>query len=961
MAARAAPPPTCKPAPVALPLPPEVTAVHGAPAPCGRPRRPGRATHQRNLSLDFRSMGIVLPPVQHSSLRRTHHRNRSLDSVLQEIPELEAAEETALKPALSCPRVRRAGPPPPPPVAAAAAPRLGGEDAASLGSTDSGISSDGSERDFRGDAEHAAPGAAMASSPARSAIDSDRPPAGAPVTGAASVTVTAGTPVTGAGSVTVTAAPVTPVTVMAAGDAKPGTQKSWLLRLFESKLFDMSIAVNYLFNSKEPGVQTYIVNRMFSFSEEDTDFFLPQLVNMYIQMPDVAEVLHPYLVHRCRKSVNFSLHTARLLDAYSSDANLSNKKKPLGTRLRNLILSDELRPKGATAAERRLAVPTTRPGEQTLSPLRRTHQRSRSDATASYSKGHQRTGSTGDLVPTPSTRQRASPSAERPSGRGSMRCYLGDIGSGRAFDSGCSCYDTAQGKCNDLLGRRVECVCGAPRLRPQLEFIGALMSIGQRLGAMPTREAKTTQLLNELSLLNLNLPARVWLPLYSTGHHVVRVPAQAAAVLNSKDKAPYMLYVEVVEVDGPETAPVPAKCINTLRHTRSEESLETAAAAPAAPALPTTFSLYGNMDAENADCWSQEDDDISQQYWQLRRPRLERERDTISQMSLESADSREPVLIAPGDIRRRLADSLAAPRSTFARDPEDPSAAVLKEPWAEKERRIRASSPYGHLAGWRLLPVIVKCGDDLRQELLAYQLLETLDRLWKLERVPLWVRPYRIVVLSADSGLIEPVVNTVSLHQVKKNSRMSLKEYFLQEFGDVTTEAFLTAQRNFVQSCAAYCIVCYLLQVKDRHNGNILLDSAGHLIHIDFGFMLSTSPKNLGFEASPFKLTPEFVEVMGGLGSDMFEYFKILMLQGLVAARKHHEKLLTLVEIMRSGSQLPCFRSGAATVQFLRNRFHMNMTEEQLQYLVDSMVESSIHSLTTKLYDGFQYFTNGIL
>ena len=101
--------------------------------------------------------------------------------------------------------------------------------------------------------------------------------------------------------------------------------------------------------------------------------------------------------------------------------------------------------------------------------------------------------------------------------------------------------------------------------------------------------------------------------------------------------------------------------------------------------------------------------------------------------------------------------------------------------------------------------------------------------------------------------------------------------------------------------CAAYCLVCYLLQVKDRHNGNILLDSAGHLIHIDFGFMLSTSPKNLGFEASPFKLTPEFVEVMGGLGSDMFEYFKILMLQGLVAARKHHEKLLTLVEIMRSG------------------------------------------------------------
>lgn len=37
-------------------------------------------------------------------------------------------------------------------------------------------------------------------------------------------------------------------------------KESWLLRLFESKLFDMSIAVQYLFNSKEPGVQSYIGN-----------------------------------------------------------------------------------------------------------------------------------------------------------------------------------------------------------------------------------------------------------------------------------------------------------------------------------------------------------------------------------------------------------------------------------------------------------------------------------------------------------------------------------------------------------------------------------------------------------------------------------------------------------------------------------------------------------------------------
>lgn len=51
----------------------------------------------------------------------------------------------------------------------------------------------------------------------------------------------------------------------------------------------------------------------------------------------------------------------------------------------------------------------------------------------------------------------------------------------------------------------------------------------------------------------------------------------------------------------------------------------------------------------------------------------------------------------------------------------------MSEPWEEKEARIRNSSPYGHLTNWRLMAVIVKTGDDLRQELLAYQLLTMLQ------------------------------------------------------------------------------------------------------------------------------------------------------------------------------------------------------------------------------------------
>lgn len=64
--------------------------------------------------------------------------------------------------------------------------------------------------------------------------------------------------------------------------------------------------------------------------------------------------------------------------------------------------------------------------------------------------------------------------------------------------------------------------------------------------------------------------------------------------------------------------------------------------------------------------------------------------------------------------------------------------------------------------------------------------------------------------------------------------------------------------------------------------------------------------------------------------------------------------------LLPPGSQLPCFH-GSSTIRNLKERFHMSMTEEQLQLLVEQMVDGSMRSITTKLYDGFQYLTNGIM
>ncbi|KOB52219.1 putative phosphatidylinositol 4-kinase beta [Operophtera brumata] len=99
---------------------------------------------------------------------------------------------------------------------------------------------------------------------------------------------------------------------------------------------------------------------------------------------------------------------------------------------------------------------------------------------------------------------------------------------------------------------------------------------------------------------------------------------------------------------------------------------------------------------------------------------------------------------------------------------------------------------------------------------------------------------------------------------------------------------------------------------------------------------------------------------MDGEHSDMFQYFKILILRGLIAARKHCDQIIHLVELMRMGGQLACLRSSSAVSSF-RARFHAGKTEPQLQGLVDRLVRDALNSLSTRLYDNYQYYTNGIL
>ena len=151
------------------------------------------------------------------------------------------------------------------------------------------------------------------------------------------------------------------------------------------------------------------------------------------------------------------------------------------------------------------------------------------------------------------------------------------------------------------------------------------------------------------------------------------------------------------------------------------------------------------------------------------------------------------------------------------------------------------------------------------------------------------------------------------------------------------------------------------MNLKDRHNGNILLDCDGHIIHIDFGFFLTNSPGKLNMESAPFKLTKEMIELMGGYDGEMFNYFKILMYQGFLVLRKYAGELILLIQMMLPNKSLPCFYDPVRAVQEFRARFCLDLNDEACLDMIKELIRASAENWRTDQYDLYQWVTNNIL
>ncbi|KAG7092795.1 hypothetical protein E1B28_009114 [Marasmius oreades] len=253
---------------------------------------------------------------------------------------------------------------------------------------------------------------------------------------------------------------------------------------------------------------------------------------------------------------------------------------------------------------------------------------------------------------------------------------------------------------------------------------------------------------------------------------------------------------------------------------------------------------------------------------------------------------------------------------------------------------------------------IFKVGDDCRQDVLALQIIAMFKNIFTSVGLTLYLFPYRVIATAPGCGVIDVVPNSTSRDEMGRSKVNDLSGFFASKYGGQNAVAFQQARLNFIQSMAAYSVASYILQIKDRHNGNIMIDGEGHIVHIDFGFLFDIGPGGVKFEPSSFKLNREMIDLMGGRYSQGYHIFQQLTVKAFLAIRPHADQIVDMVQLMLNSS-LPSFK-GEGTIKRLRDRFALGLNERQAAEYMMGVIKNAQENIRSTAYDAFQLMQNGI-
>jgi len=258
----------------------------------------------------------------------------------------------------------------------------------------------------------------------------------------------------------------------------------------------------------------------------------------------------------------------------------------------------------------------------------------------------------------------------------------------------------------------------------------------------------------------------------------------------------------------------------------------------------------------------------------------------------------------------------------------------------------------------RVKKIMVKEGDDLRQDQLVLQLIILMDSILKKYGLDLQLTPYQVIALSTVDGIIEFVPDAQNLSAILRDHKDDIQQFFRANHPVHTkVEAAEPASTwgphnsygfkpevldNFIRSNAGYCVLTYILGIGDRHLDNLMLTRDGHLFHIDFGFILGKDPKPF---PPPMRISKEMVEGMGGFNSPGYQSFKSKCCQAFKILRRHTKLIINLLYLMTDSGIKDISGDPQFAILKVEQKFQSSLDDEQAEEYFLNLIDESVGSL----------------
>ena len=232
-----------------------------------------------------------------------------------------------------------------------------------------------------------------------------------------------------------------------------------------------------------------------------------------------------------------------------------------------------------------------------------------------------------------------------------------------------------------------------------------------------------------------------------------------------------------------------------------------------------------------------------------------------------------------------------------------------------------------------------KYGDDLRQDQLILQMINYMDSLLKNMHLDYEFTTYKTLATSKSDGFVEFVPNSKTIFDIKREYNNQIRAFYEEiskKDGKIDEAELNKKLDSYINSCAGYCVVTYLLGIGDRHLENLMIDHNGRLFHIDFGYILGKDPKPM---PPPIKLCKEMVECMGGKGSKRYEEFQQKCVNAYWVLRDNARVIVNMFYLMID-SGIPELNN-IDNLRKLHEKFvPQKNKQEASNYILDNLKES---------------------